>query len=52
MMKAIDVGKQEALVNGRWVPAKPIRGSLPSRTRDAIKVLRGQAEAVQFEQKR
>lgn len=32
-------------ITGKWVPARPVRGPWIWRLKDAIKVLRGKAEA-------
>lgn len=35
-----------AKINGKWVPARPVRGPLISRARAALAVLTGKADAV------
>jgi hypothetical protein len=39
----------EALIDGKWVISRPIKGPFISRLKDAIGVLKGKYDAVKFE---
>jgi len=38
----------QAHINGKWVPAKPIPDPLPQRLKDALQVLLGRADAFRW----
>jgi hypothetical protein len=48
MLQADNLHRTQALIDGRWVVSRPIRGSLFQRLRDALSVLIGNADAVTF----
>ena len=50
MLRADDLHKNQACINGKWVVAKPLPEPFLWRLKDAWKVLKGEAEAVSFEE--
>lgn len=50
MLKADELKYNQTFINGKWVIAKPITQPLSMRIKDAIKVVKGKAEAVVFEE--
>ena len=50
MIKADHLMESQVQVNGKWVIAKPIKQPLIRRIKDAIQVVKGNAEAVVFEE--
>lgn len=48
MLKVDELEQNQALINGKWVAKKPIKQPLPMRIKDAIQVMKGNAEAVVF----
>jgi len=48
MLKADELRHTKTCINGKWVIAKPIPQNFRRRLRDAITVLKGNAEAVTF----
>jgi len=48
MLNADMLKENSVLIEGKWFAARPITGSLISRLRDAIQVLKGTADAVKF----
>lgn len=49
MLKADEINL--TIKDGKWVVAKPIKQPLVRRIKDAIQVIKGNAEAVSFENK-
>lgn len=49
MLRADDLIHNKKYKDGKWVIARPIKQSVPRRIKDAIKVLKGNAEAVSFD---
>ena len=48
MLKADELQNDTREINGKWVIARPIKQNLKRRFKDAIKILKGEAEAVIF----
>ena len=48
MLRADDIAGTTVEINGKWVVARPIKQPLFRRLKDALKVLKGEAEAVKF----
>jgi hypothetical protein len=48
MLKADEIKYNQTEINGKWVIAKPIMQPFVMRLKDAIKVLNGKAEAIEF----
>lgn len=48
MLKADELKNTTTCIDNRWVIAKPVTGTLKQRLKDAIKVLKGECEAVSF----
>jgi hypothetical protein len=48
MLIADTLNKDEVFIDGKWVCCKPIKQPLLMRIKDAIKVIKGEAEAVKF----
>lgn len=48
MLNADLLNETHALIEEKWVVARPMAGTLISRIRDAIQVLKGNADAVKF----
>lgn len=49
MLKADELSHNMTIKNGKWVVAKPIKQPFVRRIKDAIQVIKGKAEAVNFE---
>ena len=48
MLKADELTNTKTCIDNRWVIARPVTGSLKQRLKDAVKVLSGKCEAVEF----
>lgn len=48
MLRADDLHENTTMINGKWVVARPIKQPFIRRVKDALKVLKGEAEAVIF----
>lgn len=48
MLKADELSEVTTQINGEWVVAKPMKQPFILRLKDALKVLKGDAEAVVF----
>lgn len=48
MLRADEIAETKTQTDGKWVAAKPIKQPLIRRFKDALKVLKGELEAVKF----
>ncbi len=48
MLNADTLGENNILIEGQWFVVRPITGGFIRRLRDAIQVLKGNADAVKF----
>lgn len=48
MLNVDNLHETSTEIDGKWVVARPIKGSFITRFNDAIQVLKGNADAVKF----
>ena len=48
MLNADEISKTKTEINGVWVVARPIKDGLRRRIKDAIEIIKGNADAVRF----
>ena len=48
MLRADELKDTQTCIDGKWVCCKPYKQPFDMRLKDAIKVLKGEAEAVKF----